>query len=540
MKDTIITNCQLYRPFHPSDNKFFQVRVNQGKILAIEENGYKKGTDAITFDAQGRTLASSFKDSHIHFLRYSLMKNQRDLRMITTWKHLQEQLKDTYEEKALKNNEWLVGRGLIDNHFTDRDTLLTAKDLDSLDIDSPIFLIHQDGHECVLNSKALKLVKKEELLQKCHNEFVEKDEHGDWNGRFKDTAVHFIKKNFRKKTRAQAEKALKDGLPHLAEFGITHIDSDDLNYIGDYGELWKAYTNLDKEGKLSFNAYLHHYVYNIEDMRSYINNFKLRSGDGEGKVRVGAFKIFVDGTYRLHTASLNLPYEDSGECGTLIYKEPVLKQMLKLAEDNNMQVAMHCIGDHAVETAIKAIEYANPHEANPLRHRIIHMQNTRWDLLRKIKALKIPVETQPGFLMKEYPNYKKWLGEDREKLVQVGKSMINNEVIFSSSSDAPIGSLNPLDHIFAAVNRTDHEGKPVGGWQPQERLTIDEAFRSYCTTPAYINHSEKVTGRLLPGFSADLMLLDKHPHECDVAGLNKIKVDALWCAGKQVFDRYAA
>ncbi len=536
MEDLLITNVQLFRPYHPSSNKLFQVRLANGRIVAIEENGYKTGQHA-TFDAKGRVLSASFKDSHIHLLRYSLMQKERDLRRVHTWKHLQESLQDENNRRVMENNEWLVGRGLVDNHFKDRETLLTARDLDSLNIDHPIFLLHQDGHECVLNSRALEIVQKGKGLEKSHAAYIEKDNEGNWTGRFKDTAVHFIKMNFRAKEVSEAKVALKEVCRHLGENGITHIDSDDLNYMGTYDKVWKAYTELDQEEGLPFSAYLHHYVYSIKNMRDYLENSERRSGEGEGNVRVGAFKIFVDGTYRLHTAAMNLPFEDVPTCGTLVYEQEALNEMVKLADENHMQVAMHCIGDRAVETAAKAIMFANPHR-NPMRHRIIHMQNTRWDLLRLLRRNRIPVETQPGFLMEEYANYVQWVGEDREKLTQVGKSLVENEVVFTSSSDAPIGPLNPQEHIFAAVNRTNGIGEPEGGWQPQEKLSIDEAYESYCTTPAFVNHSDKVTGRLLPGYQADLMLLDQHPVEVGAKFINQIKVDALWFRGKMVFNRY--
>lgn len=537
MSEYLIRNCQLYRPFHPTNYKHFQVRIKDGNIVAIEENGHNPGNAKI-FDAKDRTLAASYKDSHIHLLRYALMKEERDLRSISTWTHLQEELKDEHERNVLQHNEWLVGRGLRDNRYKDRDKLLTAKDLDSLNIKHPIFLLHQDGHECLLNSKAIEIVKQNGTLQKEHNIFIEKDADGNWTGRFKETAVHFIKMHFRNKSLKQAKSALKEVIPYVAESGITHVDSDDLNYVGDYDKVWQAYTELDEELGLSFAAYLHHYVYNIDEMKHYLNNNKFRSGEGKGNVRVGAFKIFVDGTFRLGTAALSLPFEDKKSCGNLIYEEAELAEMVKLAEQNKMQVTMHCIGDRAVETAAKAIMNANPREHNPLRHRIIHMISTRYDLLDFIAKQKIPVEMQYGFIPAGWASYERHLGEDRPKLALAGQSLIDKKIIFTSSSDAPIGALNPAEHIHAAVNRTDRFGKPDGGWQPQERMTIDEAFNSYCATPAYLNHSAKETGRLIPGYQADLMLLEAHPYEVDSSRLDQIKVDNLWYKGKMVYNRY--
>ncbi|MFA0964866.1 amidohydrolase [Roseivirga sp. BDSF3-8] len=537
MSEFLIQNCQLYRPFYPTNNKHFQVRVKDHKIVAVEESGYRTGK-VKSFDAQNRTLVPSYKDSHIHLLRFSLMKRERDLRHVNTWKHLQEELCDDKEKSSLSHNGWIVGRGLTDDQFLDRQANLRASDLDSLPIDMPIFLLHQDGHECLLNSIAIKEVQKNKDLEKEHDAFIEKDEEGNWTGRFMDTAVHFIKMNFRNKTCADAKTALKDVFPYLAEYGITHVDSDDLNYVGSYDKVWQAYTELDQEVGLPFGAYLHHYVYWKKDMENFLKNNKHRTGQGEGNVRVGAFKIFVDGTYRLHTAALSLPYEDVGGCGNLIYDEKELTEMLKLAEENRMQVAMHCIGDRAVEAAAIAIINANGRQCNPMRHRIIHMQTTRTDLMKTLARYKIPVETQPGFLQDDWSSYSKWVGKEREPMVGVGQSLIDNEVVFTSSSDAPIGPLNPAEHIYSAVNRTDNNGQPAGGWQPREKMSVHHAFDSYCGTPTYLNHSDKYTGCLLPGYNADMMLLEKHPMEVDPMELNKIKVEALWYRGRQVFDRY--
>lgn len=116
--------------------------------------------------------------------------------------------------------------------------------------------------------------------------------------------------------------------------------------------------------------------------------------------------------------------------------------------------------------------------------------------------------------------------------------MVANKVIFTASSDAPIGPLNPHEHIFSAVNRTDDNGEPKGGWQPQEKISINDSCESYCTTPAFLDHSEEITGKLLPGYQADLMLLEQHPGETNTTSINKIKVDALLYKGRLVFDRY--
>lgn len=533
--ERLIQHVRLFIPFQDVLPNLFQIRINKGKIINIEADGEAVGK-AKTFDGKGKTVTCSFKDSHLHLVRYGLMKDELDLREINKWSDLKKELKNAHDRQKMDEDKWLIGRGLTDNHFKDRNELLTKKDLDELKLPRPVFLLHQDGHECVLNSEALKIVQKDDILPMHHKEFIEMDDDGNWTGRFTDTAVHFIKKHFRNKSKEEAKDALLKAFPHFLENGITHVHPDDLNYIGNYNDVWNAYRELDKDGKLPLLPYLHHYIFRPEDLQDFLNNFEIRSGDREGHVKVGAVKIFVDGTYRLHTAALGLPYDDRPTRGNLVYKQEELNGMVQLADHNNMQVTMHCIGDRAVESAIRAIMNTGDRE-NRLRHRIIHMQNTRPDLLQALRDWKIPVETQPSFVMKEHAEYPTWLGEERCKLVQCGQSLVKHDVIFTASSDTPIGPLNPHHHIFAAVNRTTFEGEPKGGWQPHEKLTVDQAYHAYCTTPAYLSFDEDTTGQLMPGFNADLMLLDRHPKEVDSTELKDIKVDALWREGELVFHR---
>jgi predicted amidohydrolase YtcJ len=298
--------------------------------------------------------------------------------------------------------------------------------------------------------------------------------------------------------------------------------------------VWKCYRRLEKEGKLSVRAFLHHYVFNIDDMHYYLQNSDKRTGDGTGKVRVGAFKIFVDGTHRLHTAALEEPYHDDPKTrGTLLYEQDELNEMLRLAEENNMQVAMHCIGDRAVKTALNAIAQTE----NSMRHRIIHADTLSDALLQRLREVKPCIESQPGFLLDEWNNYAKWLGEKRGPYCGMAKSVIDTGSPVSLSSDAPIGPLNPFEHIFAAVNRTDWEGHPKGGWIPSEKLDFETAFKGYTAVPPYLEFAEDMKGTIKPGAKADFMLLEDYPTDCPTETLNEIKVQQTWMDGNKVYDR---
>jgi predicted amidohydrolase YtcJ len=531
----IIDNVRLYDGHEYTQSELnYHVILEDGKIKGIGKGRTpEKGTHVT--DGKERVLVPAFHDSHLHFLRYGLMKRELDLRNVTSWEHMKEEVRTYYPE--MEEGDWIVGRGLEDSGFTDRDSLLEAKDLDELHLHTYMFFLHEDGHECIVNHKVMDLLKKEEGFKDIPEDFKEKDGRGEWTGRFKDTAVHFIKHHFRSRSTEDAKDALLYGIPHLLRHGITTIHSDDLNFIGSYERLWDAYTSLEKEGKLPIRAYLHHYIFKKDDLKDYLANHTYRTGEGTEQVKVGAVKIFLDGTQRLHTAAMRIPYHDKEDTsGNVVYTQEQLNDILRLAGENSMQVAMHAIGDRAVEQAITALEQPGA-RTDLLRHRIIHAQTVGQDLLSRLEKLNAVIETQPSFLLSEWDKKEKWVGKDLLPYCDAFKSFKRSNIPFTLSSDLPIGSLNPFEGMFAAVNRTDLEGKPRGGWQPQEKLSIDEAFRGYTSVPTLIElYENNNEGRLVKEERADFLLIDRHPLEVDKEKIHQIKVVETWISGKKVYD----
>ncbi|RDI47958.1 amidohydrolase [Falsibacillus pallidus] len=532
----IINNVRIYQPgtTHPKE-ELYQVSINEeGKFDSIGPAASNQ-SGADSYDAKGRVMAPSFTDSHLHFLRYGLMKKELDLRHVTSWEEMKREVREFYPE--MEEEDWIVGRGLDDSQFTDIDHLLKKDDLDEIHLDKKMFFLHEDGHECVVNQKVIDLLEKEKNFKNIPDLFKETGEDGSWNGRFKDTAVHYLKRHFRGRSVADAKEAIKMGIPHLLRHGITAIHTEDLNFIGSYEKLWSAYTELEQEGELPITCLLHHYLFNIDDIHHYLNNHSLRTGEGTERVKVGAFKIFLDGTQRLHTSALRMAYRDKPETsGKLVYSQEELNEMVKLASENNMQVAMHAIGDRSVEQAIIALEQDEA-RTDELCHRIIHAQVLGEDLIQRLKKLKPYIETQPSFLMNEWDETAKWVGDDLVPYCDAFASLIRNHVPTTLSSDAPIGELNPFEGIFAAVNRTDKDHQPENGWMPQEKLTIDEAFDGYSFVPVKMELSDNKRGKIEKGFQADFILLDHHPCEVPEKELRHLQVCETWMEGKRVYQK---
>ncbi|MGP4059988.1 amidohydrolase family protein [Halobacillus sp. H74] len=528
----ILENVRIFQPYRSfNQNQKYAVEIEGEQIKTIHSSPYEGKEETINGD--GKVLCSSFNDSHMHFLRYGLLKKELDLTEVTSWKEMKLLIENHYSE--LEQYDWVYGKGFNDDLFEDIDHLLTADDLNEIQVNAYMYFMHQDGHECVISEKAIELLKKEEDFKKEPEEFKEKNADGQWNGRFKDTAVHYIKRHFWGRSTEDAKEALRKAAPKLSEHGVTSFHTDDINFIGSYDRLWNAYTELEKEGELPFDVHLHHYIFNINDLREYLNNNQKRSGEGTKQVKVGAVKIFLDGTQRLYTAAMRNPYPvEPSKAGLLIYTQDQLNDIVRTAGENGMQVAMHAIGDKAVEQAVTALEQPSA-TTGKLRHRIIHAQTLAPDLIDRLRRLKPYIETQPSFLLEEWDKKQNWSPDELLPYCDPFRSLQKDHIPLTLSSDLPIGALNPWVTIFAAVNRTDLKGKPEGGWMPQEKLTVDEAFIGFTKTPAALEYREGNKGMIESGYQADFILLDRHPQEVDPADLAQIEVLETWHRGKRVY-----
>ncbi|SIS49247.1 hypothetical protein SAMN05421687_106120 [Salimicrobium flavidum] len=528
----IMDNVRIYQPQgEEAPEELYAVAFEGDYIQAIYPSPYQ-GEEPVV-DGESRVLTPGFNDSHMHLLRYGLLVKELDLREARSFKEMKEMIESHYE--VLEEGQWIFGKGFNDDLFEDRDEPLTAKDLEEIQVDAFIYLIHEDGHECVISERALELLEKEREFDRIPEAFKERDESGNLNGRFKDTAVHFINHRFWGREVGDAKEALSAAFPHLLAHGITSVHTDDRSFIGSFKRLYEAYTELEQEEKLPIDVQLHHYSFHKEDIEDFVENEEMRTGDGTGKVTVGAIKIFLDGTQRLHTASMRNPYpDDPSKTGPLIYAQEELNDMVRYAARNQMQVAMHAIGDRAVEQAVEALEQEEACTPD-LRHRIIHAQTLAPDLINRISTSGAYVETQPSFLLGEWDKKDKWTPKELIPYSDAFQSMKKAGIPITLSSDLPIGSINPMVTIGTAVTRKDLDNRPEEGWMPQEKLSVNEGFYGMTIAPAYLEFKERRKGKIAPGYQADFVLLDQHPLETEPEELKNIKVMETWHKGQRTY-----
>lgn len=200
------------------------------------------------------------------------------------------------------------------------------------------------------------------------------------------------------------------------------------------------------------------------------------------------------------------------------------------------QVNVHAIGDAANRQVLDAFEAAYKKVGGEdLRNRIEHAQVVALSDIPRFKQLNIIASMQPTHATSDMNMAEDRIGAERLKGAYAWRSMLKQGTKIAGGSDFPVESDNPFFGIYAAVMRMDREGNPAGGWHPEQKMTLLEAFRAFTLDAAYAQHAEHTQGSLEAGKWADFIVIDQDLFNIKPADIWKIKVEQTWVGGKRVF-----
>jgi predicted amidohydrolase YtcJ len=252
----------------------------------------------------------------------------------------------------------------------------------------------------------------------------------------------------------------------------------------------------------------------------------IKTGFGDSWLRVGCVKMLVDGSLGGRTAALKEPYaDDPTNKGLLLYHEEELRQLVSKAHDSGYQLAIHAIGDHAIELALDAIEEAQKKTPRKnRRHRIEHASILSPEQIKRMAEMRVIASVQPAFVTSDFWA-KDRLGKSREKWIYPFKTLFKR-LVASAGSDCPVEHLDPLQGMWAAVTRA--------GFLPAERLSVEEALQMYTVNAAYASFEENEKGSISEGMLADLIVLSEDPFKVSPEKLGSIKIDRVIVGGKVI------
>ncbi|MDR2712173.1 MAG: amidohydrolase [Clostridiales bacterium] len=451
-------------------------------------------------DLEGKLLIPGFNDSHLHILNYGLSKRMLDL-------NGSESIMDIISRGRNYINmnpgaKAVLGWGWNQDSFADH-TLPSKQELDKISRKLPLVFYRVCGHCAVVNSQALEFFSISKNTPPPGGSF-------DWEtGIFYEAALDLLK--FPALDILEIKEILKEATADMVKKGITSAQSDDFGFAH-YQDIINAYTELAGEGELPVRIYQQCFFDKIADIGKFfqsVGDFTASSPYYE----LGPVKLLADGSLGARTAFLSIPYsDDSSTKGIACFTQEELNEIIFLCQMKGHDAAIHCIGYGALAMALESLEKAQAAFADvgeKLRHGIVHCQISDKPLLEKLKALDLIAYIQPIFLDYDIHIAEKRVGRELAQTSYNFKTLLDLGVNLALGSDCPVEPFDPLPNIYCAVTRKDLQGLPEGGFQAKEALSVHEAVDCYTAGSAYCSHQENIKGKLVKGFLADMVVIDK-------------------------------
>jgi hypothetical protein len=487
--------------------------VAAGKKGKIE---IPKGAEV--YDVTGMTVVPGFIDSHCHFYGMGIsMIRDVQLRDPSTLEGAIARLKE--KAKASKKGEWILGKGWDESKWPEN-RYPTKEDLDAVSKTHPIMIVRICGHLLTLNTLALKIVGITGETPQPKGGHIDMGPDGEPTGILRDCR-HLVEPFIPHVTEETAVEGLKIASEHALSLGCTSIGDAGLG-----ADALKAYQIALARGHLKVRAYL----FLNETIQKQIYETGIRTGFGNDMIKVGPTKLLMDGSLGARTAALFEPYTDEPSTkGLLIMPPEVLDEKAKAAHRYGNQIAIHAIGDYAIECVINSIQAAlkeKPRKDH--RHRIEHCEILTAGQIERIKELAIIPAVQPNFVG-EWAGpgsmYEQRLGEERNRLNNPYRTLLDEGVTMAFGSDGM--PFNPIYGVWSAVN---HGIKDA-------RITLVEAIKCYTLNGAYASFEEDLKGSIESGKLADIAVLDRDLTETKPEDIRNAKVYMTIVNGKILYHK---
>src|SRR5262245_8280553 len=460
----------------------------------------------------GRCVLPGFSDAHVHFPSWALA--QREVRLEDT-ASLDETLARV--EGAVATTEagrWLRGRGWRSGDWSP-EVEPTRQALDAVTGDTPTALMARDYHSLWLNSAALAAA---DGNLEVPGGVVELDENGEPTGVLREESAWRFRDRYLTASDDEFVDAMRDGLKIVAARGVTAVHDKD-GWLG-APRFWQR---LAEDGALTLRVWQslpHDHVGRLEELG-------FRSGIGDDLLRIGYLKAFMDGTLGSQTARL------LDGSGVQITSREQLVEIIRAGVRAGWPVAVHAIGDLANREALDAFEETRDEWAPlGLRQRIEHAQLLAPEDVSRFGELGVAASVQFSHAPSDRDLAERhWAGKTDGAYAY--RSLLESGALLANGSDAPIEELDPLAGICAGVLRTldDREA-----WHPEQAVTVEQALEATILAPAWLARDERQRGKLLPGYLADLVVLDRDPLAIEPEELPEVRVVATMLGGRWVYN----
>ncbi len=470
---------------------------------------------------EGRAVIPGLVDSHTHLYFWAISLGAVHLDGIVDFSKAL--TKVGVFARGLGTNAWVFGDGWSADRWRPYH-LPTAAELDQVTGGRPAALFSKDQHILWVNSKALELAGIKRTTPDPAGGRIDRDPvSGEPTGMLREIPGYFpVIKLISRPDSQRIMKAWREATRIAYSRGVTGFHSMDGP------EAWEFFRLMQSQRKLGFRV---HYYFPVSKLDDLIAK-RVISGYGDRTLQVGGVKIFADGSLGAQTALMRKPYLGGrGGLGVEITSPKDMMAYIGQASRHRLACAVHAIGDRAVGGVITAYERAG--SDLPLRHRIEHLQLISRQDVARLKKAGVIASMQPSHCPSDRVLVATYWGA-RGRNAFIFKTLLERGIPLAFGSDCPIEPLDPLAGIHAAVNRTGC-GERGGRFYPEECLSVADAVAGFTLGPAYASGRESFSGKIVPGYQADLVILNDDIYSVPKSTIYKAGISATIFDGKVVY-----
>lgn len=514
------------------------VLTEGGKILAVGSfDELRKGAqgmeDPFLKDLKGAVMLPAFIDPHSHITAVARALSFANLQEAGSFDGITAILRQFRDERKIPPGDWIVGTGY------DHNKLKEGKHPDRyvLDVDfseNPVLIAHASGHMGAANSSALEKLgitgnTRDPAGGRIGRGDGKKGLYGEPDGYLEETAFTGVSsvipepgiEQLAEQLLAAEQLYLRHGITTIQDGRMEKKEWQLLKYAAEHELLHAdvvAYAALDGAHELT------------KENPAYTQEY-------HNHLRIGGYKIFLDGSPQGRTAWMSRPYEGEpeGYCGYPIFDNRVVTDFFATAFREGRQLLAHCNGDAAAQQMIDSCRQAaeetgiNPSGTRPV---MIHAQMVREDQLKEMSMLSVTASFFTAHTWYWGDVHLKNFGEARALKISPARSAINEGVNVTFHQDSPVIRPDMLETVWCAVNRLSSGGHPMG---LMERVTPCEALKAITLNAAYQYGEEDKKGSIEPGKNADFVILSSNPLSVDPKEIKKIRVLETIKSGKILY-----
>jgi predicted amidohydrolase YtcJ len=499
-----VVTCDTRRPFARA------VAVRDDRIVAVDDGGAvpAEAGEATEIDLGGRTVVPGFIDAHNHFACTAETFFAVDARPSSAGSIAELLVLIDHAAERTPPGGWVRGFGMDFTKFAEG-RRPTRWDLDQVTDEHPVVILHVSGHYALVNSRALADRGIGDDVADPPGGSLERDASGRPTGLLLDSATNLVLQSSvdigghgPNIHTAIANEALVGMLDEASRrylaAGLTTVCDPQVT-----SREMNAYREARARGVLRIRTVALPLSHQLPELLA----IGLAGPFGDDWLRIGGMKFYTDGAITGGTAVFSRPMGSRGQYPGTLYHEPAeLAGLLATAAHAGWQLAIHTMGDRAMEIMLDGVEgaiVAAPADGD-MRHRIEHGTWPTPEQLRRIARLGMVPVTQPGSIAELGDIWRENLGDRVERATPL-REMLELGIRPVISSDAFVQSYRPLDTIAAAMRRVTPSGVRVGA---DQELTIEEALAAHTIDAARAIHMDDRIGSIEPGKLADLTIID--------------------------------